>query len=95
MAVLSARSIEYNRFTLLFFAESIIFVKMVPNPFELIGDGARNPVATRVGSPAHAGERPMGYQRLAMYIVISMPNRYSTACGVSHFMTNLLGCNSG
>jgi len=25
-----------------------------------------------------------------MYIVISMPNRKSVACGVSHFMTKLL-----
>ena len=29
-------------------------------------------------------------QRLAMYIVISMPNRNSIACGVSHFMADLL-----
>ena len=26
------------------------------------------------------------YQRLATYMVISMPNRNSVACGVSHFM---------
>ena len=29
-------------------------------------------------------------QRLAMYIVISIPNRKSVACGVSHFITLLL-----
>jgi hypothetical protein len=30
------------------------------------------------------------YQRLATYMVISMPNRNSTACGVSHFIANPL-----
>jgi hypothetical protein len=34
MAVLSARSIEYNCFTPLFLADSIIFVNMVPNFFD-------------------------------------------------------------
>ena len=32
----------------------------------------------------------MRVQRLAMYIVISMPKRKSMACGVSHFMSKLL-----
>lgn len=32
-----------------------------------------------------------GDQRLAMYIVISKPNRKSVAAGVSHFMSSLLG----
>jgi len=37
---------------------------------------------------------PHWRQRLAMYIVISMPNRRSIAVGVSHFMAILLhkGC---
>ena len=39
--------------------------------------------------PANADERPRLFQRLDTYIVISMPNRNSTACGVSHVMTNL------
>lgn len=30
-------------------------------------------------------------QRLATYMVISMPNRNSTACGVSHFMNDSFG----
>ena len=45
----------------------------------------------RAGAPAAAGARPVRIaQRLAMYIVISMPNRNSIACGVSHFMNDLL-----
>jgi len=43
----------------------------------------------RACPPARAGALST-YQRLATYMVISMPNRNSTACGVSHFMTDPL-----
>ena len=36
------------------------------------------------------GSSPHTPQRLAMYIVISIPNRKSVACGVSHFIKMLL-----
>jgi hypothetical protein len=38
----------------------------------------------------HRAPNPERDQRLAIYIVISMPNRKSVACGVSHFITMLL-----
>jgi len=44
----------------------------------------------RACRPARAGALST-YQRLATYMVISMPNRNSTACGVSHFMSHPLG----
>jgi hypothetical protein len=34
-----------------------------------------------------AGPTPVGPQRLATYMVISMPKRSSVALGVSHFMS--------
>ena len=42
------------------------------------------------GAARLRGLTPGLLQRLAMYIVISMPKRKSIACGVSHFMTLLL-----
>src|SRR5262245_494309 len=42
------------------------------------------------GAARLRGLAPGLLQRLAMYIVISMPKRKSIACGVSHFMTLLL-----
>ena len=36
------------------------------------------------------GPTPVGPQRLATYMVISMPKRRSVAFGVSHFISNLL-----
>jgi hypothetical protein len=57
--------------------------------------GAISPAIRAVAIPlgeAAAGGRPKNpdLQRLETYIVISMPNRISIACGVSHFMMNLL-----
>ena len=39
------------------------------------------------------GQTPSRFQRFATYMVISMPNRISMACGVSHFIRQLLLMN--
>jgi hypothetical protein len=38
----------------------------------------------------YQGTNTLAIQRLATYIVISIPNRNSIACGVSHFISKLL-----
>jgi hypothetical protein len=50
----------------------------------VLADRSRRECAGRMW-PAH---RSKAIQRFAMYIVISKPKRWSTACGVSHFMTS-------
>lgn len=55
------------------------------------GSGSQHPnFQASMGTARVRGLAPGLLQRLAMYIVISMPNRKSIACGVSHFMTLLL-----
>jgi hypothetical protein len=44
----------------------------------------------KVGAARSTRANTLAIQRLDTYIVISMPNRNSTACGVSHFILKLL-----
>jgi hypothetical protein len=41
------------------------------------------------GRPLARASTLSAYQRLATYMVISMPNRNSVACGISHFIVVL------
>jgi hypothetical protein len=44
----------------------------------------------KAGAARSTRANTLAIQRLDTYIVISMPNRNSTACGVSHFILKLL-----
>ena len=63
-----------------------------PQYANLHSEVARRRRSRRRLAPRRRAASPRS-QRFAMYIVISMPKRKSMACGVSHFISQLLVCD--